>query len=167
MGGYVSLVVMTLLAVVTQINQLYQRDEDACQVIRINPKRTWLMLDMPLKMETIRELRQSNKSYGMFLIFAQNPNPSLWVKLKSAISTPKKDSLRNWRDRYSASKVLAEELGSRAENGEETMFSRSAPAIYPSSLASQTRLRSQNHYIHRSRKDFRQLRRLKWQQTSH
>ena len=35
------------------------------------------MLDMPLKMETIQELRQSNKSYGMFFIFAQNPNPSL------------------------------------------------------------------------------------------
>ena len=103
------------------------------------------MLDMPLKMETIQELRQSNKSYGMFFIFTQNPNPSLWVKLKSAISIPKKDSLRNWRDRYSASKVLAQELGSRAENGEETMFSRSAPAMYPSSLASQTRLRSQNH----------------------
>ena len=67
------------------------------------------------------------------------------MKLKSAISIPKKDSLRNWRDRYSASKVLAQELGSRAENGEETMFSRSAPAMYPSSLASQTRLRSQNH----------------------
>ena len=88
------------------------------------------MLDMPLKMETIQELRQSNKSYGMFFIFTQNPNPSLWVKLKSAISIPKKDSLRNWRDRYSASKVLAQELGSRAENGEETMFSRLAPAIY-------------------------------------
>ena len=42
-----SLVVMTLLAVVTQINHsmkespgdqiLYQRDEDACEVIRVKP----------------------------------------------------------------------------------------------------------------------------------
>ena len=69
------------------------------------------------------------------------------MKPKSAISTPKKDRLRTWRDRYSASKVLApaQELGSRAENGEEKMFSRLAPVVYPSSLASQTRLPSQNH----------------------